>query len=204
MSWAVCPTTDPVLLVYNKQMRFNYCKALHKTEFSKHFVFASFGNVRLSKFGNFSEKKRNFWTRKIFAKKFGKKFRNLSSEKSLDINQNCTSISKILKNYVKFEFLSQKKLFLGKKVWKCLETGFSKHSEILEIFIFRTFRKLWKNDVKLELRKLWKTCSNSKTDSKVRLKFGMQGLKLLIKMLEFYLKRLTFFQTDKNGLLKAA
>jgi hypothetical protein len=51
---------------------------------------------------------------------FGKKFGNLSLEKSLDINQNCVSISKISKkkNYVKFEFLSQKTLFLGQKVGK--------------------------------------------------------------------------------------
>jgi len=49
---------------------------------------------------------------------------------------------------VKFEFLSQKTLFLGQKVWKkfgksseSLETGFSEHSEILEIFLFQNFQK---------------------------------------------------------------
>ncbi len=61
---------------------------------------------------------------------------------------------KFQKNYVKFEFLSQKTLFLGLKVWKSsekvkksLETGFSECSEISEIVLFRTFRKLRKNDV---------------------------------------------------------
>ncbi len=59
--------------------------------------------------------------------------------------------------------MSQKNLFFGQKVWKKLgkvwknlETGFSEHSEIseiLEIVLFRNFRKLQKNDVKLELRK---------------------------------------------------
>jgi hypothetical protein len=42
-------------------------------------------------------KKWNFQTRKILAKKFKNKFENLSSEKSLDINQNCVSILKISK-----------------------------------------------------------------------------------------------------------
>jgi len=62
----------------------------------------SFGNVQLSKFRIFFGKKWNFQTRKIFAKNFGKKFKNfgkkfknLSLEKSSDINQKCTSISKI-------------------------------------------------------------------------------------------------------------
>jgi len=63
-------------------------KALRLTEFSELFVFASFGNVRLSKFGNFSEKNGIFELAKFSRK---------SSEKSLDINQNCTSISKISK-----------------------------------------------------------------------------------------------------------
>jgi len=59
------------------------------------------------------------------------------------------------------------------------ETGFSEHSEILEIFeivLFRNFRKLQKNDVKLELRKLQKTHSDSKTDSKVWLKDERRAL----------------------------
>ncbi len=55
-----------------------------------------------------------------------------------------------------------KTLFLGQKVrqkfgnvQKSLETGFSECSEIseiLEIVLFWTFRKLRKNDVKLELQ----------------------------------------------------
>jgi len=59
-----------------------------------------------------------------------------------------------------------------------LETGFSKCleiSEILEIVIFQNFRKLQKNDVKLQLLKSRKTRSDSKTDSKVWLKVRNAG-----------------------------
>jgi len=63
----------------------------------------------------------------------------------------------------------------SEKVRKCLKTGFSECSEILEIVLFQTFRKLRNNDVKLELRKSQKTCSDSKTDSKVRLKVWNAG-----------------------------
>ncbi len=76
----------------------------------------------------------------------------------------------ISKNYVKFEFLSQKTLFLGQKVWKKFGkfgNRVSEHSEILEIVLFRTFQKLRKNDVKLKLRKSRKTRSNSKVRLKV-------------------------------------
>jgi hypothetical protein len=83
-----------------------------------------------------------------FAKKFGKKFGNLSSEKVCILIKIVRQFQKFQKNYVKFEFLSQKTLFLGQKVWKMLgkvqkslETGFSKHLEILEIVLFRTFQK---------------------------------------------------------------
>ncbi len=62
------------------------------------------------------------------------------------------------------------KIVGSEKVWKSLKTGFSKHSEILEIVLFRTFPKLRKNDVKLGLRKSRKTRSDLKTDSKVRFK----------------------------------
>jgi len=123
-------------------------------EFSKLFVFVIFGNVWLSKFGNFSEKKRNFWTRKIFAKKFGKKFGNLSWEKFRILIEIVCQLQKFQKNYVKFEFLSQKTLFLGQKarkssekvqkylekVWKSLETVFSEHSEISVIVLFRNYK----------------------------------------------------------------
>jgi len=84
---------------------------------------------------------------------------------------------KFRKKYVKFEFLSQKTLFLGQKVRKKFgksseisESGFSECSESLEIseiVIFRTFRNLRKNDVKLELRKSRKTRSDSKVQLKV-------------------------------------
>ncbi len=59
-----------------------------------------------------------------------------------------------------------------------METGFSQCSEISEIseiVLFRTFQKLQKNDVKLELRKLRKTHSDSKTDLKVQLKVRNAG-----------------------------
>ncbi len=65
-------------------------KALRQTEISELFVFASFGNVRFSKFGNFLEKTGIFklaeFSRKSSEKslekvwkfKFGKKFGNYS------------------------------------------------------------------------------------------------------------------------------
>ncbi len=92
-----------------------------------------------------------------------------------------------------FLFLGQKKpvyksknpVFGSKsleKVWKKFgkvrEQGFSEHSEfskISEIVLFYSFRKLRKNDIKLELRKSQKTCSDSKTDSKVWLKVRNAG-----------------------------
>jgi len=130
------------------------------------FRFLEFRKCSAVKVRKFFRKKRNFWTCEIFAKMFGKKFGNLNSEKSSDINPNCTSISKISKkNYVKFEFLSQKNLFWVKKFGKSSEIGFSKHSGILEIVLFWNFQKLQKYDVKLELRKSPKTHSDSKTDS---------------------------------------
>jgi len=67
------------------------------------------------------------------------------------------------------------------KSLESLETGFSECSEILEILeiseivLFQNFQKLRKNDVKLELRKLQKTRSESKTDPKVQLKVWNAG-----------------------------
>jgi len=64
------------------------------------------------------------------------------------------------------------------KVWKSSDTGFSEcleFTEILEIVLFQTFRKLRKNDVKLEFRKSQKTRSDSKTYSKVWLKVRNAG-----------------------------
>jgi len=84
-------------------------KALRKTEFSELFVFASFGIVRLSKFGKNPVFEAKIWV-------------------------------------------------LGSK------TGVSKHSEFIEIsefVLFQTFRKLQKNDIKIEFWKSQKTCSNS-------------------------------------------
>jgi len=55
------------------------------------------------------------------------------------------------------------------------ETGFSNCLEILEIWKFRTFRKLRKNGVLFELRKLRNIRSDSETDPKVRLKVRNAG-----------------------------
>jgi len=73
-------------------------------EISELFIFASFRKVRFLKFGNFLEITGFFELAKILQKKF----RN------------------------NFLFLSQKNLFLGQKVWKSSETGFSEHSEFTE------------------------------------------------------------------------
>ncbi len=64
------------------------------------------------------------------------------------------------------------------KVQKSLETGVFNHSEFmenLEFSLFRTFRKLQKNDVKIEFRKSQKTRSDSKTDSNVWFKVQNAG-----------------------------
>ncbi len=75
-----------------------------------------------------------FWKKpEIFAKKFGKKFGNLSLEKNLDINQNCTSISKISKKLCKvWGFESKKPCFWVKKFGKSLEKFRNR--------VFQTFR----------------------------------------------------------------
>ncbi len=51
-------------------------------------------------------------------KKLGKKFGNLSSEKVQILTKIVRQFQKFQKNYVKFEFLSQKNVFLVQKVWK--------------------------------------------------------------------------------------
>ncbi len=78
--------------------------------------------------------------------------------------------------------MSQKTLFLGQKslFLRVLgsKTGVSEHSELTETseFVqFQTFRKLRKNDIKIELRKSQKTRSDSKTDSNVRFKVWNAG-----------------------------
>jgi len=81
----------------------------------------------------FFGKNRNFWTREIFTKKFGKKFRNLSSEKSLGINRSCTSISKISKKLWKvWVFESKNSVFASKSLEKVRKS--------LEKFVNRVFR----------------------------------------------------------------
>ncbi len=77
-----------------------------------------------------------------------------------------------------FLLLGQKTLFLGQNVQKSWETGVSKNSKltkILEFVLFQTFQKLWKNDDKLELQKLQKTHSGSKTYSNVQFKARNAG-----------------------------
>ncbi len=71
---------------------------------------------------------------------------------------------------------------MGQKFWKkfgktseTLETGLSKCSEFTEISEIVLFRKLQKNDVKLELQKSQKTRSDLKTDSKVWFKVWNAG-----------------------------
>jgi len=70
---------------------------------------------------------------------------------------------------------------LGKnleKVWKSSETGvfeLSKFTENWEFVLFQTFRKLRKNDVKIEFQKLQKTRSDLKTDSNVWFKVWNAG-----------------------------
>jgi hypothetical protein len=53
------------------------------------FRFREFRKSSVVKVRNFFGKNWNFQTREIFAKKFGKKFENLSSEKSSDIILKC-------------------------------------------------------------------------------------------------------------------
>jgi len=77
--------------------------------------------------------------------------------------------------------LSQKTLFLGQKVRKRFGKSLEKVRKKFGNFgnrvfrMFGNFRKLRKNDVKLKLRKLRKTRSDSKTDSKVRIKVWNAG-----------------------------
>jgi len=98
--------------------------------------------------------------------------------KSSEIIKKCTEILKILKKVWKV-WVVKNPVFWVKKFGKnseILETGFSECLEIseivfLEIVFFWNFQKLRKN----ELRKLRKTRSDSKTDSKARLKVWNAG-----------------------------
>ncbi len=83
---------------------------------------------------------------------FGKKFRNLSLEKSLDINQNCTSIMKILKKLYKVcVFESKNPVFESKsleKVWKIRTQGFPnirKFQKLLYYEISKNYKNMTLN-----------------------------------------------------------
>jgi len=118
---------------------------------------------------NFCEKVQ----KKVWKFKFGKKFGYYSK-----MYGNFKKSMKSLSFWVKKPCFWVKSSENSKKVWKssessetgfseCSETGFSECSEISEIVLFRTFRKLRKNDVKLGLRKSRKTRSDSKVWLKV-------------------------------------
>ncbi len=74
----------------------NFSKALQKTEISELFVFASFGNVRFSKFGNFSEISSFFELAKI-SQKSSEKVRKLKFGNNFEYYLNFTSNTKISK-----------------------------------------------------------------------------------------------------------
>ncbi len=146
------------------------------------FRFCEFRKSSAVEVRKFFGKKRNFQTRKFFAKSLEKSLEIYVRKKVWKLFENVRKFQFFWKKYIKFDFLSQKTLFMGQKVWnkfgkvlKSLETGFSKCLEISEIVLFQTFQKLQKNDVKLKLWKSRKTRSDSKTDSKVRLKVRNAG-----------------------------
>ncbi len=138
--------------------------------------FTNFLFSRVSEmFGCWSLEKPEFSNLRYFCKKVRKKVRILTKI----VRQFWKKLLKVWifksKNPVFGSKSSEKIRKKFRKVWKSSETGFSKHSEISEIVLFRTFQKLQKNDIKLELRKSRKTHSNSKTDLKVRLKVQNAG-----------------------------
>ncbi len=96
---------------------------------------------------------------------FGCQSLEKSLEKSLDINQNSTSILKISKNLHKVWVFESKKPVFGSKSLEKVQKKFGNCS----------IPKITKNDVKLELWKLQKTRSDLKTDLKVRLKVRNAG-----------------------------
>ncbi len=103
-----------------------------------------------------------------------KVWKKIGYEPKLYVNiENFKKLSKIWN-------LTEKNGFWVKKLRKFGKSSESlekvqKSSQILEIWKFQTFPKLQKNDVQLELRKLRKTYSDSKTDLKVRLKVWNVG-----------------------------
>ncbi len=75
--------------------------------------------------------------------------------------------------------MGQKTLFLRQKktCFRDKKPCFgSKSLGSLEIFLFWTFQKLQKNDIKMEFRKSWKLVLTWKLTQMFGLKFGMQGL----------------------------
>jgi len=124
-------------------------------EISELFVFLSFGKVlffEVRKFFGIKDFFSNLW--KLCTKKFGKKFEN------------------------NFLFLSPKTLFLCQKVRKKFGNRvfqtFGIYGNLRNCSILN-FPNIKKNYVKLELWKSRKTCSNSKTDLKARLKVRNAG-----------------------------
>ena len=88
------------------------------------------------------------------------------------------SSEKFGKKFGKSSVFSEKSSVFSEKSSVISETGFSECSVISvisEIWKFRTFRKLRKNDVLFELRKFENIRSDSKTDPKVRLKVWNAG-----------------------------
>ncbi len=69
-------------------------------------------------------------------------------------------------------FFGGKVLEKVQKFWKLVIPNLQK---FWKFWKFQTFQKLRKNDVQLEIQKSRKTRSDSKTDSKVRLKVGNAG-----------------------------
>jgi len=100
-------------------------------EISELFVFASFGNVRFSKFGNFSVITGISEVRKLPRKKFGKKFGKLF--------ENVRKFRKFRKNDVLFEVLPCFSVKKFGKVQKKVRKKFGNFGKILEIS-----EKFWK------------------------------------------------------------
>ncbi len=139
-------------------------------------------------------KRPEFSNSRNFCKKVRKKV-----WKSLDINRNCTSILEILKKLRKvwvFEskILEKVRKNFGKSSGKVRKQGFPNvwKQGFPNVQKFWKFQKLFyskisENDVKLELWKSRKTRSNSKTDSKVWLKFWNAGPYYLFRFKSNYL-----------------
>jgi len=121
-------------------------------------------------------KKRNFWTRKTFPIK--------------KLFENVHKFQKFWKKNVKFEFLCQKTLFMGQKVWKKFRKNLEKVRKFwkLDFPNVQKFRKFWKL-LFSKLSKIYekmtlnsnfgyheKLVPTQKLTQKFGQKFGMQGL----------------------------